>query len=565
MRRSAPAHGGRRRRLEGGVVVAARPHERASPLRPAPLEQRRRSLPIAHQGRAEAPVERRGDRELVPGADLKLIGERRGPIGRRSLTAEELVDGGELAADPGGLPAGRLDAALGVADALARSFETPLRLVPGLAGRLNGAGQCGDTLAEDSALALEFGQLAGELGVAVTLERLELFGQGRDPGLGLGIRHIGVVGFLQTGEAVTGALDALVDRGGAATDRLDAVADPLAGGLGLEGAPRELVALGGPRRQRLLGRLTPLADRLELRLEGGASASGLGRFALGGLELQRAHPHVIASELPTRLEALALEPGMELCRLGLALERFQPQARLAFDVERAVKVVLSPLQLQLGAAPAFAVLAETGRLLDQQAAVPRLGRDDRLDPALGDDRMHLLPHACVRQQLDHVDEAAPGSRQAVLTVACAVQAAEDRDFRRAEAEDVVGVVEDEFDLGALGRLTSRAAAKDDVLHRLAADGERRLLAERPQDRVGHVRLPGPIRADDHTDAAAELEPRAVGKGFEALQSDRLQVHGGSSRGAVTTASPRQAERPPARRPSCCGPSPARSRRRRSRH
>ena len=51
-------------------------------------------------------------------------------------------------------------------------------------------------------------------------------------------------------------------------------------------------------------------------------------------------------------------------------------------------------------------LPRPGGLLDQQPPVARLGGDDRLDAALGDDRVHLLAQAGVRQHLEHVDEPA---------------------------------------------------------------------------------------------------------------------------------------------------------------
>ena len=119
---------------------------------------------------------------------------------------------------------------------------------------------------------------------------------------------------------------------------------------------------------------------------------------------------------------------MQLGRLGLALERPQPRARLALDVERAVEVVLRALELELRAAAALAVLAEPGRLLDQQPPVARLGGDDRLDAALGDDRVHLLAQAGVGQDLEHVDEAAARAVEAVLALARAVEPAHDRDL-----------------------------------------------------------------------------------------------------------------------------------------
>ena len=74
-----------------------------------------------------------------------------------------------------------------------------------------------------------------------------------------------------------------------------------------------------------------------------------------------------------------------------------------------------------------------------------------------------------------------------------------------------------------GRLAV-AAGEDHVPHLLAADRRGALLAERPEHRVGDVRLAGAVRPDDHADARREGQPGAVGEGLEALQIDGLQIH-----------------------------------------
>ena len=84
---------------------------------------------------------------------------------------------------------------------------------------------------------------------------------------------------------------------------------------------------------------------------------------------------VVAGEVPADLQRLALEPFVQLGGLGLTLERPQPRPRLALDVQGAVEVVLGPGQLELGAPAALAVFAQPGGLLDEQAAVARLGGD----------------------------------------------------------------------------------------------------------------------------------------------------------------------------------------------
>ena len=86
------------------------------------------------------------------------------------------------------------------------------------------------------------------------------------------------------------------------------------------------------------------------------------------------------------------------------------RARLALDVERAVEVVLGALELQLGAAAALAVLAEPGRLLDQQAPLARLRVDDRLDPALADHRVHLAAEVGVGERPRSRRRAGSGRR-----------------------------------------------------------------------------------------------------------------------------------------------------------
>ena len=224
-----------------------------------------------------------------------------------------------------------------------------------------------------------------------------------------------------------------------------------------------------------------------------------------GLRLgQRRHRAAggVARERPARLVGLALDPRVQLGGLRLALERLEPRARLALDVERAVQVVLRALELELRAAAALAVLAEPRGLLDQQPALARLGGDDLRDPALGDDGVHLLAQARVAHQLEHVGQPALRAVDPVLALARAVEPAHDRDLRQRQVDRAVAVVEHDLDLGLGARLHAVRPGEDDVLHRLAAHRDRRLLAHRPQHGVGHVGLARPVGADDHRHARA---------------------------------------------------------------
>ena len=276
--------------------------------------------------------------------------------------------------------------------------------------------------------------------------------------------------------------------------------------------------------QRLLGGLALAGDALERALRAVPRGAGDVGLALGVLQRRVPGAHGVARELPASLVDLALQALVQLRGLGLALERAQPRARLALDVQRAVEVRLRALQLELGAAAALAVLAEAGGLLDEQPAVARAGGDDRLDAALGHDGVHLLAQAGVAEDLQHVDEAAARAVEPVLAVARAVEPPEDGDLADREVDRAVRVVEDELDLGRRARLHAATAAEDDVLHRLPAHRERRLLAHRPEHRVGDVGLARAVGADDDRHPGPELHARAVRERLEALHGDRPQVH-----------------------------------------
>ena len=218
-------------------------------------------------------------------------------------------------------------------------------------------------------------------------------------------------------------------------------------------------------------------------------------------------------------------------------------------------------------------LPRPGGLLDQQAAVAGLGVDDRLDPALADDRVHLPAHVRVGEHLEHVGEAAAGAVEAVLAVAVALDAAGDRDLGELAGGEALGVVDHDLDLGEAAAPLSLAAGEDHVAHRLAADREGLCSPSAQSTASVMLDLPQPFGPTITLTPWLEGQPGAVGERLEPLEIDLLQVHAVSAtpappsigrRSAVPFArAPRgPAPRRPARPPSCCGPSRRRPRRRR---
>ena len=283
-----------------------------------------------------------------------------------------------------------------------------------------------------------------------------------------------------------------------------------------------------PLGQLGLDPAAPGADRCQLLLDLLPLPLGLGGAALGGRHLASVGPDLGREQRCPQLVGLALEPGVDVGRLGLLLERAEAAPGLALDVERAVEVVLRALEAQLRAAAALAMLAKAGGVLDEQPPLRGLREHDLLDPALADHRVHLAPEVGVGEGLDHVREAAAGAVEAVLALARTIEAAADRDL--GELGVRAARVEHDLDLRLLRGTDSLTAGVDHVLHRLAADGKRALFAEGPEDAVGDVGLAAAVRADDHADARRELQPGALGERFEPLDRDRAQMHGKGARG-----------------------------------
>src|SRR5439155_13029174 len=194
-----------------------------------------------------------------------------------------------------------------------------------------------------------------------------------------------------------------------------------------------------------------------------ARAARLAHSLLGVAQPGRESGAAVARQLQPRFERLALQARVQLGRLRLPLQRPQPRASLALHIQRPVEVLLCALQLQPRAAPALAVLAQAARLLDQHAALARLGGDDLLDPALGYDRVRLLAQTGVGQRFDHVGEPAARAVEPVGALARALQAPRDRYLAQRQVEPRAGVLEHDLHLGRTARLHARRASEDHVL------------------------------------------------------------------------------------------------------
>ncbi|CAB4879380.1 unannotated protein [freshwater metagenome] len=446
--------------------------ERRTAVRSQPSEQRLTGGYVCDECGGQTPTEHRGDGALEARRDLKLIGEPTRAAGRGRVCAQELVCGGQISADASRLAARLLGSAFGGAERRAGSLtgflsgrEHQSTLLENLGGGCGPFGCGANLLREPSELALERGG-------AVSIEARELSLQRLDP---LTPNFIGTVpGRLLDQDFVPAPvpIQSLGERLGRLGGALQAQLDAIDGATRSLGAVADPFATLGPLRELALGDLATGGDRREVPLHRLERATGRNRLLLCGDELCAPGAQIVSAELPARLKGLALEALVQFGGLGLALERLQPRAGFALDIQCTVEILLRAIELELRAAATLAVLAEPGRLLDQQPAVARLGGDDRLDAALRDDRVHLLAQTGIGEHLEHVDKPAARAVESVLALAVAVEAAEDRELSDRQVDVTVAVIEHDLDLGAGARLHAVASSEDHVLHRLSPYGQR---------------------------------------------------------------------------------------------
>ena len=263
---------------------------------------------------------------------------------------------------------------------------------------------------------------------------------------------------------------------------------------------------------------------------------------------------------------LLAQPGGALGGRRLHLQGPQPGAHLALEVAGALELGAHTGELGLGPRPPPLVLAEAGRLLDEAAPLVRLGRQDLVDPALPDHRVHLAPEAGVGQELEHVQPAHAGAVDEVLALAAPVEPAHHRHLAELERQRRALVVEHELDLAharPAGGCPSPRRGRPGRSARAAgtATAPPSPTAARPRCwtcrcRSARRRRRCPRSNRSSTRAGERLEP---------AHAQRLQMHAGPLRDALrrhgdaveVARAPRG--RRAARSPSCCARSHARAR------
>ena len=219
--------------------------------------------------------------------------------------------------------------------------------------------------------------------------------------------------------------------------------------------------------------------------------------------------------------------------VGLTFQRAQLAAHLAQQVGHAGQVDLGRVETPLGLLLALAVLEDTSRFLDDQAAFLGSSVEHCVDLSLRHDHVLLTSHTGVGQQLLQIEQPARRRVDRVFRLARAKQGAGDGDLGEVDRQQPGAVVDRERHLGATERRAGRGTGEDDVVHLLGSHRGRGLGAEHPGDGVDHVRLAAPVGTDDDGHPRLQIEDGRLGEGLEPLEGQRLQEHAANDSAGTT--------------------------------
>jgi len=206
-----------------------------------------------------------------------------------------------------------------------------------------------------------------------------------------------------------------------------------------------------------------------------------------------------------------------LRHFGLAFQLLDLMTQFVADVLDAVDILAGIGEPVLGLPATLLVLCHSGRFLEEEAQLLRLGLDDAGNHALLNDGVGARPQAGAHEQVDHV---APANMQVVDEVgrlAIAVEHALDCDLgvlRPLSAGATLAVVEVQLDAGATDGLALARAVEDDVLHGFAAQGSGLGFTQHPAHGVDHIGFAAAVGADHTNQLPGNQDGGRVDKGLE---------------------------------------------------
>src|SRR5205814_7100627 len=145
---------------------------------------------------------------------------------------------------------------------------------------------------------------------------------------------------------------------------------------------------------------------------------------------------------------------------------------------------------------------------------------DLVDQALSDDDEGVVGEVRAREQVLQIAEANARAVDEVLGLAVSEQTATDLDLGEVDRQPARGDVEMEHRLCHREGFSRFASAEDELLVPLCAQHARVVLAKRPADRIGEIRLAAAVWPDDRRDPGRKFE---MGLVHEALKPGHVET------------------------------------------
>ncbi len=223
---------------------------------------------------------------------------------------------------------------------------------------------------------------------------------------------------------------------------------------------------------------------------------------------------LVVGELQGDIGLAQLAPFLGL--LGLALEHVHVLLHELEVVLHARKVLGCALELAQGLLALLLVFADARGLLEHDAALLGLVREDAVDHLGLDEAVGGGTHPRIVEQVMDVLEAAGLVVDEVFGLPVPERPAGDHDLGVFAGKHAFIVVDEQAHLGHVQGLALRGAGEDDVLHLAGPQGLGALLAQHPADGIDDIGLAAAVGTHHRGDAfAREIDLHLVGEGLEA--------------------------------------------------
>ena len=185
------------------------------------------------------------------------------------------------------------------------------------------------------------------------------------------------------------------------------------------------------------------------------------------------------------------------------------------------------------------MLEHSSGLFHEAATVLRCCVQDGVELSLPDNDVHLATDTGIGQQFLNIQQPTRFTVDRVLGSSVAKQRAGDRHLGVLDGKGPIGVVDGERHFRSAQWRAAGRPGEDDVIHFSATKALGSLLTHDPGEGIDDVRLSRAVRPDDACHARLELQGRGRRERFEALERQRLQMHGPAN--SIRVRSRRRAE------------------------